>query len=59
MTVRELVRMLNLIPEEYQDMKVVDSSYNVIEGYWELLEEHPLGDYANPKCRYENVIHIE
>ena len=59
MTVRELARMLSLIPEEYQDLKVVDSSYEIVRGSWKLWEEYALGDYANPKCKFEDVIYIE
>lgn len=59
MTVRELTEVLSQIPEEYQNMRVVDSSYEFIKGNWKVLEEYPLGDYANPKCEYEDVIYIE
>jgi len=59
MTVRELTRTLSLIPEEYQDLKVIDSSYYVMTGYWKFCPDHPMGDYANPNCKYEDVIYIE
>lgn len=59
MTVRELAKMLSLIPNEYQDLRVVDSSYDLIKGLWKLWEEYPLGDYADPNCKYEDVIYIE
>lgn len=57
MTVRELTRMLSLIPDEYQDLKVF-TDLGEIKELWKLWEEYPLGDYANPKCKYEDVIHI-
>lgn len=59
MTVRELAKLLSLIPEEYQDLDIVDSDYCIIKGNWKLWEDYPLGDYANPKCEYEDVIYIE
>ena len=59
MTVRELKQTLALIPDEYQDLKILDSSYSVIQGQWKFLEEWPMGDYANPNCKYEDVIYIE
>lgn len=59
MTVRELSKLLSLIPEEYQDLKVVGPDYSIIKGNWKLWEEYPLGDYADPECKYENVIYIE
>ena len=58
MTVREFARALALIPEEYQDLKAI-IDYDEAKGLWKLWEEYPLGDYANPKCEYENVIWIE
>lgn len=59
MTVRELTKTLRLIPEEYQDLKVIDCSYEIIKGYWRFCPEHPMGDYAKPDCKYEDVIYIE
>ena len=59
MTVKELSKVLLSIPEEYQDLRIVDCSYDEIEGKWELFKEHPIGDYANPNCKYEDVIYIE
>lgn len=58
MTVRELTKMLSLIPEEYQDLKVF-IDFGEIVGLWKLCEEYPLGDYANPDCKYEDVIFVE
>lgn len=59
MTVRELTRTLSSIPEEYQDLDIVDSSYEIVRGNWKLWEEYPLGDYADPGCEYEDVIYLE
>lgn len=59
MTVRELTKTLSSIPEEYQDLDIVDCSYDIMKGEWKLWEEYPLGDYADPKCEYKNVIYIE
>lgn len=58
MTVRELAKALALIPEEYQNLKVI-VDYDEIKGLWKLWEEYPLGDYASPDCKYEDVIYIE
>ena len=58
MTVRELTKMLSLIPDEYQDLKVF-IDYSEVIGLWKLCEEYPLGDYANPDCKYEDVIFVE
>lgn len=58
MTVRELARVLALIPEEYQDLKVI-IDYDEVMGLWKLCEDYPLGDYASPNCKYEDVIYIE
>jgi hypothetical protein len=59
MTVRELARVLALIPKEYQDLKIIDCSYEIIKGYWRFCPDHPMGDPANPNCKYEDVIYIE
>ena len=59
MTVRELARALALIPDEYQDLKVLDCSGYEIDGDWKFCPDHPMGDYANPKCKYEDVIYLE
>lgn len=59
MTVRELAKLLSSIPEEYQDLDVLDCSCETVEGKWKLLEDYPLGDYANPKCEYKDFIYLE
>ncbi len=59
MTVRELARTLSLIPEEYQDLKIIDCSCETMAGCWKLCPDYPLGDAANPDCKYEDVIYIE
>ena len=59
MTVRELTNFLSQIPEEYQDMMVVDSEYDRFDGNWKILEDYPLGDSANPMCEFVKAIYIE
>jgi hypothetical protein len=59
MTVRELTKMLSQMPEEYQNLNIINSNYYILEGNWKLLEDFPLGDYANPECKYGNFIYLE
>ena len=58
MTVRELARILSLIPDEYQDLKIF-FDWSDIKGLWELYKDYPLGDRTNPNCKYEDVIWVE
>lgn len=53
----ELIRELLKLPVEMLDLEVVDIGGEPIEEI-HFREDFPLGDSANPNCKYDNVIQI-
>ena len=58
MTVRELTEVLTQIPDEYQNLEVVDTSYERIMGIWELYDGYPVIVPDKENCEYRKVIRI-
>jgi len=48
MTVKELIKYLERFD---QDLPVFDEEWQPITGCY-IIEDFPLGDYANPDCKY-------
>ena len=57
MTVRDFIEILNNLSEEEKDLPIWDWGYEPIEGI-EYREEVPIGDTANPNCKYISVMMI-
>jgi len=57
MKVIELIKELLDLPIEMLDLEVVDIGGQLIEEI-HYREDWPLGDAANPDCRWDNVIQI-
>jgi hypothetical protein len=54
MTVEELIILLQSMP---QDMEVYVNGDTIVNV--KIVEDYPLGDYANPNCKHEDVVIIE
>ncbi len=53
MTVQELINKLEEFPK---DMRVMSQGDDIEKVY--ISEDYPLGDPANPKCKYTDVVVI-
>ena len=54
MTVEQLINQLQSYPKDKTVLVMGDKITDIREVY-----DYPLGDYANPKCDYADVVWIE
>ena len=55
MKVAELIELLSKFPKDL-DVALNGMVENIDA---RVVEDYPIGDYANPNCEYRNVVYVE